>query len=71
MYVYCTVPWNPSNADTNISVLISEASSFQGMQERYCGLRFREVSSSLERCPQLRGVLKFREVSSAQKCPRV
>ena len=52
-----------SNPDTNgaeESVIVSEVSSFQSMQEWYLGW---EKVSCLERCPQFRSVLiREREV---------
>ena len=54
--------WNLSNLDTNgaeESVIVSEVSSFQRLQEWYLGW---EKVSCLERCPQFRGVLIEREV---------
>ena len=54
--------WNLSNLDTNgveESVIVSEVSSFQRLQEWYLGW---EMVSCLERCPQFRSVLIEREV---------
>ena len=62
---YYYIQWNPSNLDTNgaeISVIVSEVSSFQRlkcMQEWYLGW---EKVSCLERCPQFRRFLREREV---------
>ena len=56
-----SIQWNLSNPDTNgaeESVIVSEVSSFQRLQEWYLGW---EKVPCLERCPQFRSVFIERE----------